>query len=272
MKSKLLKAPCMRDFVRMAKNGWDQGWHERNGGNLSYRMTDADVDNALDELRPKRWHDLPEAAYVPELSEEHFIITAAGSHFVNIKRNPEACLGIIELDEQGKRWRKCWGFEDGKTPTSELSSHLLAHKARNEAVPNTDRVIYHCHPSNISALTFVLPLEDSAFTNVLWRTISECALVFPEGVAVVPWMVPGSVDLGLASAEKLKRVRAVIWPHHGLFCTGATFDDTFGLAHTIEKAAEIQVKVCSMTDELTNSITPENLRKMSEAYSLGLEL
>lgn len=272
MKSKVKKTPCLRAFVRMAKNGWDQGWHERNGGNLSYRMNSEDVELMREEFRPKRWHDLPDAAYVPHLAGEHFIITAAGSHFMNIKRETESCLGVIELDEHGRRWRKCWGFKDGGRPTSELPSHLLAHSARNEAFPDVDRVVYHCHPANISALTFVLPLEDSAFTSVLWRTISECALVFPEGVAVLPWMIPGSVELGLASANKLKSVRAVIWPHHGLICTGPTFDDTFGLAHTIEKAAEVQVKVCSMTDQLSNSITPEDLRAMSEVYELGLDV
>ena len=25
-------------FVRMCNDGWLQGWHERNGGNLSYRI------------------------------------------------------------------------------------------------------------------------------------------------------------------------------------------------------------------------------------------
>ena len=24
-------------FIRMADDGWQQGWHERNGGNLSFR-------------------------------------------------------------------------------------------------------------------------------------------------------------------------------------------------------------------------------------------
>lgn len=25
----------IRSFIRMADDGWKQGWHERNGGNLS---------------------------------------------------------------------------------------------------------------------------------------------------------------------------------------------------------------------------------------------
>ena len=39
----ILQAPAMRGFIRMCMDGWDWGWHERNGGNLTYRMTDEDV-------------------------------------------------------------------------------------------------------------------------------------------------------------------------------------------------------------------------------------
>ena len=34
---RVLDAEFVKDFMRMAGDGWDQGWHERNGGNLSYR-------------------------------------------------------------------------------------------------------------------------------------------------------------------------------------------------------------------------------------------
>ena len=35
---KFLDAEFVRGFIRMADDGWQQGWHERNGGNLSYRV------------------------------------------------------------------------------------------------------------------------------------------------------------------------------------------------------------------------------------------
>ena len=28
---------CVKGFIRMCNDGWLQGWHERNGGNLTYR-------------------------------------------------------------------------------------------------------------------------------------------------------------------------------------------------------------------------------------------
>ena len=41
---KFLDAEFVQGFIRMADDGWQQGWHERNGGNLSYRVKPEEVD------------------------------------------------------------------------------------------------------------------------------------------------------------------------------------------------------------------------------------
>ena len=33
----MTEIPAVRGFIRMCTDGWEQGWHERNGGNLTYR-------------------------------------------------------------------------------------------------------------------------------------------------------------------------------------------------------------------------------------------
>ena len=33
----------VKGFIRMCNDGWLQGWHERNGGNLTYRMKEEEV-------------------------------------------------------------------------------------------------------------------------------------------------------------------------------------------------------------------------------------
>ena len=42
---KFLDAEFVQGFIRMANDGWEQGWHERNGGNLSYRVKPEEVEN-----------------------------------------------------------------------------------------------------------------------------------------------------------------------------------------------------------------------------------
>ena len=40
---KVLEAKFVQGFMRMADDGWNQGWHERNGGNLTYRIKKEEV-------------------------------------------------------------------------------------------------------------------------------------------------------------------------------------------------------------------------------------
>lgn len=48
---KILDTKFVRGFVKMADDGFQQGWHERNGGNLSYRLKSEDI--AIIELDEK---------------------------------------------------------------------------------------------------------------------------------------------------------------------------------------------------------------------------
>ena len=50
IKMKFLDAEFVQGFIRMANDGWEQGWHERNGGNLSYRMKEEEVEEVKEYL------------------------------------------------------------------------------------------------------------------------------------------------------------------------------------------------------------------------------
>ena len=43
----MTEIPAVRGFIRMCTDGWEQGWHERNGGNLTYRMKPEEVPPVL---------------------------------------------------------------------------------------------------------------------------------------------------------------------------------------------------------------------------------
>ena len=241
----ILETSCLTGFIRMCHDGWLQGWHERNGGNLTYRMTAEDVAACrpyFDET-PREWVKMDVQA--DNLAGEYFITTGSGKFFRNVELDPAANIGIVEINEAGNSWRIVWGLENGAKPTSEFPSHFMNHSVRKAATQGANRVIYHCHATNLIALTYVLPLTDRDFSRALWQSATECPVVFPEGVGVCPWMVPGGADIAMATSEKMKTYQAAVWAQHGLFASGPDFDITFGLAHTIEKAAEIYVKVLS---------------------------
>lgn len=258
-----------KSFIRMADDGWHQGWHERNGGNLSYRLSKEDIEAAKALFNTKsEWKPL--GIDVPGLAGEFFMVTASGGYFRNICDEPEKTTGIIEISESGKEYRSRLGFEGGGRPTSELPAHLMNHEVRKRVSGGKNRVIYHAHPANLIALTFVLPLKDEIFTRELWEMATECPVVFNEGLGVVEWLVPGGETIAAKTSEKMAGYRAVVWAHHGCFCAGTDFDETFGLMHTIEKAAEILVKVRAMGGTKLQTITPCNFRALGQAFDVKL--
>lgn len=265
---KVLDAEFVQGFIRMANDGWEQGWHERNGGNLSYRIRPEEVEAVKEDFEPKEWQ--PIGTSVPKLAKEYFLVTGSGKYFRNVIIKPEDSICIIELDEKGENYRIVWGLVNGGRPTSELSSHLMNHEVKMIATGGKHRVIYHAHTTNIIALTFVLPLEDKVFTRELWEMATECPVVFPEGVGVVPWMVPGGRDIAVATSELMKKYNLAIWAHHGMFASGEDFDLTFGLMHTAEKSAEILVKMLSMQPNKRQTITPDNFRDLAKDFNVTL--
>lgn len=265
---KVLDAEFVQGFIRMANDGWEQGWHERNGGNLTYRIKKEEVESIKENFNPGEWQ--PIGTSVPNLGGEYFLTTGSGKYFRNVILDPEDSLGIAEIDEDGENYRVVWGFVNGGRPTSEFPSHLMNHEVKKLATGGKYRVIYHAHTTNIIALTFVLPLSDEVFTRELWEMATECPVVFPSGVGVVPWMVPGGRDIAVETSKLMKKYDLAIWAHHGMFAAGEDFDLTFGLMHTAEKSAEILVKVLSMNPHKLQTITPDNFRHLAKDFNVEL--
>ncbi len=216
---------------------------------------------------PGEWVNM--GVQAENLAGEYFITTGSGKFFRNVEIRPCESFGIVEINEAGDSWRIVWGLEGAK-PTSEFPSHFMNHSVRKAATNGANRVIYHLHATNVIALTYVLPLTDRDFSRALWKSATECPVVFPEGVGVVPWMVPGGADIAMATSELMKTYQAAIWAQHGLFASGPDFDITFGLAHTIEKSAEVYVKVLSTGQPILQTITDDALRAIAKDFGVQL--
>jgi len=73
----------------------------------------------------------------------------------NVELAPSENIGIVEINDKGDAYRIVWGLDNGAKPTSEFPSHFMNHSVRVNATNGSDRVIYHCHATNIIALTFI---------------------------------------------------------------------------------------------------------------------
>ena len=261
---------ALQGFIQVCSDGFQLGWHERNGGNLTYRMKTEDVERYREFFRFDRpW--TPMGVQDRSLAGEYFIVTGSGKFMRNMAHDPEHNLGVLEISPEGDAYRIVWGLENGAKPTSEFDSHYLCHAVRARATGGKTRVMYHAHPANIVALTFVLPLTASAFSRALWQSETECPMVFPNGVGVVEWMVPGGPEIAEATRQAMAQYDAVVWAHHGLFSSGPDFDSAFGLMHTIEKATQIRVLALAAGQGRLRQVIPdEGLKAVAEAYGQKL--
>lgn len=229
-------------MIRLCEDGCRFGWHERNAGNLSYRLTDQEVEESFPCFHVDPSADWQALSVTAESLKGSFLaISGAGRLLKNAKSLPRETLGIVEISESGDSYRIVWGLEGGH-PTSELFTHVLAHEARMNATGGKARVVYHAHCPNVIALSNILEPTARTWTKTLWKTMTESILFFPEGLGVVPWMVPGGKEIAIASKDALRTHAACVWMQHGLFATGEDCDATFGLAHMIEKVSGIYLQ------------------------------
>ncbi|MCI8390253.1 MAG: rhamnulose-1-phosphate aldolase [Roseburia sp.] len=262
----------MEEYIHMCSDGVRQGWHERNGGNLTYRMRGEEVAECRPYFRKEPGGWVPMGVQADNLKGEYFISTGSGKFLQNVSMEPQNNICIVEINENGDSYRIVWGLENGGRPTSEFPTHFMNHSVRKRVTDGANRVIYHAHTPYVIALTFVLPLKAEVFTRMLWKSATECCVVFPGGVGVVPWMVPGGAEIAKATCVQMEQYDAAVWAFHGLFVSGPDFDTAFGLMHTIEKAAQIASIALSASPDgkLRQVITDDNIRQIGKEFGVTL--
>ena len=265
----IMTAPFVREMCETTANMYRLGWDERNGGNISYLLKEEEVSEYLDLSKVERVIPLMGVNEVDfdasPLEGKIFIVTGTGKYFKNVEKDPETNLGIVRIGKGGKNVELLWGYKDGGRPTSEFPAHMMSHIARLSVDPE-NRVVMHSHPTNTLAMNYVHELDEKKFTHSLWEMCTECIVVFPDGVGVLPWMLCGTSEIGRATAEKMKSFRLVVWAMHGIYGAGKTLDETFGLIETVEKAAQIYMLTAHLPR--VNTIKDEDMVKLVDLFGI----
>ncbi|MEQ7303412.1 rhamnulose-1-phosphate aldolase [Enterococcus avium] len=254
----------IQEMTEVTSNLYRLGWDERNGGNITYLVDEAEVQKYIDTTKVIR--NIPMSFDGKELVGKYFLVTGSGKYFKNVQSDPENNLGILRVAEDAHSVDLLWGYSDGGLPTSELPAHFMSHIARL-AVDPENRVVMHCHATHLLAMTFSHEITSKAITRTLWEMCTECLVVFPEGIKVLPWLVPGSNEIGEATAKAMKDFRLVLWSFHGVYGAGRTIDETFGLIETAEKAAEVYTYVQAQGG-MKQTITDENFKALAKQFGV----
>ena len=220
---------------------------------------------AADSVDGKVLREIPTGFSCTALEGKYFLVTGTGKYFKNVQVALEVNLGLVRLTNGGETAQLLWGFADGGKFTSEFPAHMMSHAARLKIAPK-NHVVMHGHPANLLAMTYVHSLDEKAFIRTLWQMCTECIVVFPDGVNVLPWMLCGTHEIGIATAEKMQTARLVVWAQHGIHGAGKDLDETFGLIKTAEKAAEIYRKIAHLP--LLNIITDDEMHRLEAHFGV----
>ena len=260
----ILTAPFVEEMRKTTANMYRLGWDERNGGNISLLLDTENVSEYLDLKKVIR--TIPIGFKADSLIGKIFIVTGTGKYFKNVDDDPETNLGIIRIAKDGETAELLWGYKDGGRFTSELPAHLMSHMARLKVDP-LNRVVMHSHPTHTLAMNYVHELDEKKLTHTLWEMCTECIVVFPDGVGVLPWMLCGTNEIGEATAKKMEEFRLVVWGMHGIYGSGKTLDETFGLVETVEKAAQIYMLTAHLPR--LNTIKDSEMKELAEFFGVN---
>ncbi|MCD7935367.1 MAG: rhamnulose-1-phosphate aldolase [Tannerellaceae bacterium] len=214
---------------------WEKGWAERNGGNISVNVTD--LLSEEERGMPALCDPVPLQEAVTALCGHVFFVTGTGKRMRYVCRDAFCNGSLIRISPDGT------SFEIIATqlipPTSELPSHLMMHNYLR-ASGKKNRVVLHTHPTDLIGLTHCKPFLDSErITRLLWSMIPECRIIVPRGIGIVPYEIPGTLELARATIKQLEKHDVVFWEKHGILAVGDDIIECFDAIDTLSKSAQI---------------------------------
>jgi rhamnulose-1-phosphate aldolase len=233
--------PIVNEIAATAGYLWDRGWAERNAGNLSVNVTELLTPAGFEVFENSIIRPLPLNCHY--LAGQVLMVTTSGSRMRDISKNPWDYLCLMKVDPGGDHFRQ-WP-DKGCAATSEIPTHLAVQNKFLQT-NSTSRVLLHAHVTELIALTQIRELCSSDTLNhLLWSMHPDCHLFIPDGVAFIPYDLPGTSDIALASINALKDCSIALWEKHGVLSSGLTVTEAFDNLDLIAKASRIYFLVKS---------------------------
>lgn len=135
---------------------------------------------------------------------------------------------LIVMDLQGNIIENTKGL----IPSSEWPMHLHIYKEKPEV-----KGICHTHAKNAAVFACLgVPVKPVIFEAMMYGGFCK----------VMPFVEPGSLDLGKSAVEGLKGTNAMILGYHGLITVGSTIYDAYLKSLYVEDVCEVNVRASSV--------------------------
>ena len=249
---------------------WQKGWAERNGGNIVVNVTEqlnsklSTFNNSqLSTLNPQ----LPIGTTLPHLKGCYFYCKGTNRRMRDLAHNPMDNGAIIHILDDCAHYEII--ADKPIKPTSELPSHLSVHN-HLIAKGSPYKATLHTHPIELVAMTHHRPfLEKDVLTKILWSMIPETRAFCPKGLGIVPYLLPGSVQLAEATLQTLDEgYDVVMWEKHGVFAVDTDIMSAFDQVDVLNKAAQIYMNARSM-GFIPEGMSDIQMQELSDAFGLA---
>ena len=242
---------------------WQKGWAERNGGNITVNITEY-VDDEIRALSAiSEVYQI--GTTLPNLKGCYFYCKGTNMRMRDVARWPMENGSIIRVLDD------CASYviiaDHPVKPTSELPSHLSVH---NDLLSkgSSYRASIHTHPIELVAMSHNPKfLEKDVATKLLWSMIPETKAFCPRGLGIVPYTLPGSVELANATIRELTDYDVVMWEKHGVFAVDVDVMQAFDQIDVLNKSALIYIAARNMGFE-PEGMSDEQMKEMSVVFNL----
>jgi rhamnulose-1-phosphate aldolase len=238
---------------------------EGSAGNLSaYAAT---LDGLGDAFESRIEYALP--VEVPALAGGWVIVTGTGCRLRDLARAPKSNVGLLRIHADGKT--ATLQSQSGFSPTSELNSHLAVHNDHVARGQHAFHAVVHAQPRFLTYLSHQAAYQTMVELNRrLLRWEPETILTFPEGIGTIPFRVPGTDEMMIATTEALRTHRAVVWQRHGIMTRSAiSMLKASDMVEYAEAAAHFEYLNLQL-GEPSQGISPEEMKRMCDAWGISL--
>ena len=254
----------LEDIGDVGQRMWQIGAAEGAAGNVSVFVRE--LAGADDRFQARGAFPLPVEA--PALAGGWLIVTGSGQRLRDVARRPATTLCLLQIHAGGLEATLYTG--SASRPTSELNSHVAIHNDHVARRHLAHHAVVHGQPLRLSYLSHMPDYTDTTTLNQrLLRWQAETIMEFPEGIAALPFEVPGSFEQATVTAHALRQHRAVVWARHGIVTRA---DGSVGKAADLVEYAEAAAQyeyLNLQAGEPASGLSNDEIRRIAEY--LGIE-
>ena len=258
--------PVMNEIAGIAKHLWDRGWAERNAGNFSINVSEFFTEKELDRFSSYPFLPLPKE--YPELARTLFLVSGTGTRMRDIALDPSEFVCFVYVSDSGSAYHIIGGsqVDNSVRPTSELATHLAIQQMLLQR-KSKEKVVLHAHVTELIALTQLATFKtEEAINALLWGMHPETILFVPDGVGFIPYILPGTEHIAMATLRALGIHKAILWEKHGCLAVGATLPEAFDTLDILAKSAKIYF-LCKSAGMDPEGFTPAQLHEIRNSRS-----